>query len=460
MKRVTIHKGLDLQIVGAPNQESAPKKKEVRHVSLVGPDYVGMKPTMLVEVGDKVLAGQPLFEDKKNPGVKFVSPIRGVVTAVNRGERRAFRSIVIEAINDGERRSVDFEKFERSQLVELCPTKVRDILIQSGLWTSLRTRPFSHIPKINTTPCSIFVNAADTNPHAPDPKLILEKERDAFLDGLRVLSRICGKTLWVCFGQGEYNPQFIADVEVVPKAKAVQFLGKHPSGLSGTHIAQLDPCGLNHYVWTIGYQDVVAIGKLFLTGLYPSERVVSLGGPCFKEPRLIKVDQGAFVSEIVEGELKEGPVRIISGSVLFGRKIEEGLEGLGRYVNQISAIEDGDVRELFGWTMPDFKKFSMARTVAYHLFNRRLPIEMNTGLGGGNRAIFPNPIFNKIMPLDIAPLFLFKALEVGDLERCEKLGALELDEEDLALCTLVDFGKNDYCKTLRAILDKAMKEEE
>ena len=461
MKCITIEKGLDLLILGEPNQDDAPERKEVRHVAITGPDYVGMKPTILVEPGEKVLAGQPLLEDKKTPGVKFTSPAAGTVVNVVRGEKRAFRSIIVEtAEGDAAKESVAFEKFERGALSELSSEKVREQLIRSGLWTALRTRPFSRSPRIDSVPVALFVNAADTNPHAPDPKLIIDADRDAFLDGLRVLSKICGQKMWVCFGKGDYDDAFIRDVEAVPSAEAVQFLGKHPSGLTGTHIATLEPCALNHVVWSIGYQDVIAVGKLFVEGVYPSERIVSLAGPEVRNPRLLRVTQGAFVTELVEGELRKGESRVISGSVLCGRTVEEGQEGLGRFVNQISVIGDGDPRALFGWTSPDFHTFSMARTVAYHWFFRHLPVKMNTAQGGGKRAVFPNRLFRKVMPLDILPSFLFKALEAGDLERSEKLGAFELDEEDVALCTLVDLGKNDYGASLRALLDKAMKEEE
>lgn len=457
MKQIYITRGLDLQLAGAPDLSKAPEKKEARRYAATGADYVGMKPTILVEIGEQVLAGQPLFEDKKNPGVKFVSPVSGVVSAVIRGEKRAFRSIVVEA-GPEPTKSVEFTRYQENELSELCCSKVREQLIRSGLWTSLRTRPFSRVPAIDSSPVALFVNVCDTNPHAPDPKPIVEARSDDFIAGLKVLSRICGEKLFVCFGKGDYSPEFIKRVEEVENAEAYQFLGKHPSGLSGTHIAKLLPCGLTRVVWTIGYQDALAIADLFLKGVYNAERIVSLSGPVVKNPRLIRATQGAFVTELVEGELIGTETRVVSGSVLNGRAIVEGEEGLGRYVNQISALADGDPRELFGWITPNFKKFSVARTVGSS-WTRRLPFALTTALEGGRRAVFPNPAFEKVTPLDIMPAFLFKALEIGQLERCERLGAFELDEEDLALCTLVDFGKNDYGKTLRALLNKAMKEE-
>jgi len=466
MKQIRIPKGLDLCLAGAPDLTSAPEKKEVKHVSLVGSDYVGMKPTMFVEVGDRVLAGQRLFADKKNPGVLFVSPCSGVVEAINRAEKRAFRSIVIRVDDDPveARRSVSFPSFTPRELDALLPMKAREILISSGLWTSLRARPFSRIAKVDGTPFSLFVNVADTNPHAPEPKTIVEARKDEFLAGLRVLSKMCGKNLWVCFGKGDYAPDFIENIKTIPYAAPVQFLGRHPSGLVGTHISKLDPCGLNKIVWSIGYQDAIAIGELFTTGRYPTDRIVSLGGFPFKNPRLPQVLQGASVGELVVDELKhksayDSKIRVISGNLLYGREISRDQDGLGRYVNQISAVSTYVPRELFGWTTPGFKKFSVSRTFA-SLWLPRFPFKTTAALHGGVRAVFPNPNFERFIALDLEPMFLFKALEAGDVDLSEKLGAFELDEEDLALCTLVDFGKNDYGKSLRALLDKAMKEEE
>ena len=459
MKTIRITRGLDLRLAGAPDQSAAPEKKEARLIAHTGVDYVGMKPTICVEEGERVLAGQLLFLDKKNPGVKYTSPAAGVVKKVNRGEKRAFQSIIVEADEgDAGRKSVEFPSFSESQLVELCPTKVREELIESGLWIAFRTRPFSRVPKIDSTPASLFVNAADTNPHAPNPKLIVESRAQDFLNGLRVLSRICGKKLWVCLGEDEYKSDYVASLEAVPQAEVVRFTGKHPAGLTGTHIAKLDPCGLNKVVWSIGYQDVVAIGALFTRGTLDVDRVISIGGPMVKKPRLLRVQQGACLFELFADELKDEPSRMISGSVLNGRTAVKGLAGLGRYVNQISAIGDGDPRELFAWTLPGFHKFSASRAVASTFLGGTFA--MTTALHGGPRAIIPNPAFDRVTPLDIEPTFLFKALEVGDLDKAEQLGAFELDEEDLALCSLVDFGKNDFGKTLRALLDKAMKEEE
>jgi Na+-transporting NADH:ubiquinone oxidoreductase subunit A len=459
MKHFNITKGLDLKLAGEPDQTKAPERKDVRRAAVTGADYVGLKPTILVEAGEKVLAGQPLVEDKRNPGVKLVAPIAGTVAKIARGEKRAFQSIVVEADEGAPtERSLSFKKYADAELDGLEPDVVRDLLVGSGLWASLRARPFSIVPRINATPAALFVNAADTNPHAPDPKPIIEARKDAFINGLRILGKICGKKLWVCFGKGEYDPNFIQEIESIPLTEAAQFTGKHPSGLVGTHIFHLEPCSLKNVVWSIGYQDVIAVADLFSTGLYPSERIISLSGPLVKNPRLLRVTQGAFVTELVDGELEGTDLRVISGSVLHGRTIAKDREGLGRYVNQVSVVGDGDPRKFLAWTTPNFKTFSVSRTAASTWFP--LPnYKMTTAVGGGYRAIFPNPEFKRLMPLDLEPTSLFKALAMGDIDRSEELGAYELDEEDLALCTLVDYGKNDFGKMLRELLNKAMKEE-
>ncbi|MDO5554332.1 MAG: Na(+)-translocating NADH-quinone reductase subunit A [Planctomycetia bacterium] len=455
MKYFGITRGLDLRLAGSPDQRIDPVVKEIKHVAVTGPDYVGMKPTLLVSEGDEVKAGQAVFEDKKNPGVLFVSPGAGVVEGIHRGEKRSFRSLMIK-LHEGElgNESVAFERYDESELESLEEDRVRENLVASGLWTCFRTRPFSRIPKLGSSPSSIFVTAMDTNPGAPDPQLIIEQTPEDFVNGLKILSCF-GKKVWVCRAPKSDIPEYRHK-----RVETVVFDGPHPAGLAGTHIHYLDPVGLGKTVWTIGYQDVMAIGRLFTTGVWPTERIVALSGPKVKAPRLLRTRVGACLYELSKGELSEGPSRIISGSVLCGRAVEEnGMCCLGPYVNQVSAIDDGDPREFFGWALPGWRKFSLARTVASR-YLPAWPFKMNTAMHGGHRAVFPNDMFEKICPLDLLPVFLFRALEVGDIEKSEQLGALELDEEDVALCTLVDFGKNDYTTTLRAMLNTMMKEEE
>lgn len=469
MLHFSLTKGLDLPIAGAPEQkiEDAPKAK---FVALTGPDYVGMKPTLHVKVGDSVKLGQVLFEDKKNPGVKHTAPAGGTVSEIKRGAKRAFMHLLIEC--DEKEAEIEFPKYTASELLTLTVEQVKTQLLDSGMWTALRTRPFSRVPVPETLPQAIFVNAMDSNPGAPSAELIIAQREKNFLNGLKVLSRICGKKLYLCKApntdipgaEDSKKPLEIFEIGV-KKLETAVFDGPHPAGLSGTHIHFISPVGGKKTVWYIGYQDVIAIGSLFTSGKISTERIVSLSGPKVQHPTLYRTRMGACLNEIVEGKLKPGAKRVISGSVLSGRTAlsdciekEAELPGLGRYHQQISVIEETVNPELFGWVLPGIRKFSLTRTLISNLLPR-IPFPMKTGIMGGARAVFPVDQFEQVMPLDIMPVFLFQSLEVGDVERCEALGCLELDEEDLALCTFADPGKNDYGATLRKMLDVFLKEE-
>jgi len=448
MQTIRTKRGLDLPISGAPRQriEDGPA---VQTVAVVGPDYVGMKPTMAVQVGDRVAAGQMLLSDKKTPGVVFTAPGGGEVVAINRGAKRALQSVVIRLEGDD---AVEFARYSDDQLEGLTPEAVRKNLVDSGLWTALRTRPFSQTPSPESTPASIFVTAIDTNPLAADPQLVIAERPDDFTAGLKVLSRLGASVIYLCKAVESDIPG--SDVRLV---STVEIEGPHPAGLPGTHIHFVDPVGRNKTVWHINYQDVMAVGKLFLTGRLDFERVVALAGPAVKQPRLIRTRLGANIDELIDGELLDGENRVISGSVIAGRAAAGPLAFLGRYHLQISALAEGRQKKLFGWMGPGFGKFSIKRVFAGSL----LPgsrFAMTTTTGGGARAIVPVGSYEKVMPLDILPTFLLRALEVDDVEQAEALGCLELDEDDLALCTFVCPGKGDHGAMLRRNLTTIEKE--
>ncbi|MDR1493790.1 MAG: Na(+)-translocating NADH-quinone reductase subunit A [Planctomycetaceae bacterium] len=454
MKVIEINKGLRLPLAGAPVQNIENALNPIRHFAVTGPDYVGMKPTMLVEVGDRVKAGQPLFEDKKNPGVFFTAPTSGKVLEIYRGDRRAFRSVFLEADRD-ENDAITFEHFDAKELTSLDESIVRKNLIASGYWTALRTRPYDKIPAIDSTPNSLFVTAIDTNPLAPRPMTIIAERKDDFLNGLKVLSRIAGKKIFLCVGESFDFPE----ASELPFLETVRFLGPHPAGLPGTHIHFLDPVGGAKKVWHVNYQDVIAVGQLFTTGKFSAERVISLAGPLVKNPRLIRTRLGACLKELTDGELLENKEpRIISGNVLCGRKIEDaGLCVLGRYHNQVTVIEELQKRTFWEWLYPGVNLYSVTRTILSSFLPPRW-FSFNTGMHGGRRAIFPTYQLEKVMPLDMMPVYLFRALEIRDIEQAESLGALELSEEDVALCTFVDPGKNDFGAILRNVLTKIEQE--
>lgn len=446
---ITIKKGLDLPIDGKPDQSTIHDSAPIQHVAVLGEEYVGMRPSMKVQEGDVVKKGQVLFEDKKNAGVVFTAPVAGKIVAINRGDKRVLQSVVIEAAGDDE---ITFPAFSASQLPELSNEHIRQELAQSGLWTALRTRPFSKIPAIDAQPAAIFVNAMDTNPLAANPVAIINERRDDFINGLTVISRLTDNKIHLCKAQGADVPSIqAANVQVH------EFGGVHPAGLVGTHIHFIEPVSASKTVWHIGYQDVLAIGHLFTTGQLDCRRVISLAGSQVAQPRLIRTIWGACVSELVSGSLKNGDNRVISGSVLNGTIATGAHDYLGRYHNQISVIEEGRDKEFLGWVVPSAEKFTITRTTLGHFLKDKL-FKFTTATHGGDRAMVPIGTYERVMPLDILPTLLLRDLIVGDSDSAQALGCLELDEEDLALCSFVCPGKYEYGSLLRNVLNTIEKE--
>lgn len=435
---IKINKGLDLPICGDPSTEVDDSRK-VRSVALVGPDYVGLKPTMLVAVGDQVKLGQVLFTDKKNPGVNFCSPSSGTVSAINRGAKRALQSVVVEVEGDA---AESFESYSADQLSTLTEEQVRSNLLKSGLWTAFRTRPYSKVPGAESSPASIFVTATDSEPLSMDPAVYVAEQVEAFQAGLEIISRLTTGKTYLCHGEG--FPSIKSGANIVTE----QFAGPHPSGLAGTHIHNLDPVSESKTVWSIGYQDVVAVGKLFADGTLFVERLISLAGPQVEKPRLIRTRLGASIDEIVAGELQPAENRIISGSVLSGRKASGATAFLGRYHNQVSALEEGRERQLLGYLTAGSDRHSVTG-IYVSRFKKALRLPMTTTTNGSDRPIVPIGSYEAVMPLDILPSHLLRALVVGDTDTAQQLGCLELDEEDLALCTYVCPGKYEFGPILR-----------
>ena len=445
---ITIKKGLDLPIAGKPEQVIRDGNR-VTEVALLGEEYVGMRPSMKVREGDVVKKGQVLFEDKKNPGVIFTAPAGGTVTAINRGAKRVLQSVVIKVEGNEQ---ITFTKYTADELKSLTSDQVRQNLQTSGLWTALRTRPFSKVPALDAVPSSIFVNAMDTNPLAANPEVVLKEHWKDFIDGLTVLSRLHPNGKVHLCKAGDSN---IPTVDL-PNLSVHDFGGPHPAGLSGTHIHFIDPVSATKSVWYINYQDVIAVAKLFTSGELYTNRVVSLAGPQVKNPRLVRTQMGAKLSQLTANELNEGENRVISGSVLSGHTAAGPHDYLGRYALQVSVIAEGREKEFLGWMMPGSDKFSITRTVLGHFGNKLF--NFTSAVNGGERAMVPIGNYERVMPLDIIPTLLLRDLSAGDTDSAQALGCLELDEEDLALCTFVCPGKNEYGPMLRAALDKIEKE--
>lgn len=443
-----IRKGLDLPISGVPEQHVT-TGASIHHVAIVGDDYVGMRPAMLVQEGDRVIKGQALFEDKKNPGVMFTAPASGTVVAIHRGERRVLQSVVIQIEGDEKR---EFARFDAAELATLSHDVVQTQLLESGLWTALRTRPYSKTPVPGTVPAAIFVTAIDTNPLSADPQPLILAERKAFDAGLTVLKRLTPGKVHVCQASG-------GKLGGHPQGQVAfnEFAGPHPAGLVGTHIHFLEPVSLTKQVWHLNYQDVIAIGKLFTTGELCAERIIAVGGPQATQPRLVRTLLGADLTALLAGETKEGENRIISGSVLSGRHATGPMAWLGRFHLQVSVVLEGREKELFGWVLPGAEKYSVTRTTLGHFLRHKL-FNFSTSTNGGERAMVPIGNYERVMPLDILPTVLLRDLLAGDTDGAQALGCLELDEEDLALCTYVCPGKYEYGPVLREVLTRIEQE--
>lgn len=449
--RFTIKKGLDLPIGGAPEQiiEDAPP---MRSVAVIGRDFVGMKPTMMVAEGDRVKLGQPLFEDKKTPGVLYTAPGAGEVVAINRGHKRMLQSVVIRLDDDDEAPAETFEPVAAGRIGGLDRESVRGRLIRSGLWTALRTRPYSKVPEPGGVPRSIFVTAVDTDPLAADPQVVVNERREDFVNGLRVLARLTDGRLFLCQAPD-------ADIPALddPRLVVAEFGGRHPAGLVGTHIHCLDPVDAESRVWHLGYQDVIAFGVLFTEGRLDVSRVIALGGPSVKRPRLLRTRLGANTEELLHDELYPVESRAISGSVLSGRRAAGWGIYLSRYHTQLSVLPEGREREFLGWLRPGRNRFSKINVFLSSL----LPAEeyrFTTSQNGSPRAMVPIGNYEEVMPLDILPTQLLRSLLVRDTDTAQALGCLELDEEDLALLSFVDVAKYDFGPHLRASLELIEKE--
>jgi Na+-transporting NADH:ubiquinone oxidoreductase subunit A len=447
---IEVNKGLDLPITGAPEQRIE-DAQPARHVAILGTDYVGMKPTMEVQEGDKVKLGQLLFTDKKIEGVRFTAPAAGEVVAINRGEKRRLLSVVIKV--DESEEAVSFTTHDRSALEGLERQTVVDQLVESGLWTALRTRPFSRTPAIDSKPADIFVTAIDTHPLSPNPALIINDNVQAFEDGLKVLARLTEGKVYLCSGPDNSIPG-----SNISGVQAQTFSGPHPAGLVGTHIHYLSPVALHKKVWHIGYQDVITVGKLFTEGKLDVNRVVAVGGPRAQNPRLLRTRIGASTEELLQGEIIEpDDTRVISGSVFSGAAAEGSLTYLGRFHNQVSLLEEGNKRTFMGWLSPGANRHSVLG-IYMSKFTGLNDYAPTTSTNGSERAMVPVGAYEKVMPLDIMPTQLLRTLIVGDIEVGMQLGCLELDEEDLALCTYVCPGKYEYGPILRDNLTLIEKE--
>ncbi len=432
-------KGLNLPISGNPSLD-VDSSTAINSVAILGADFIGLKPTMMVEEGDVVHLGQKLFENKKNPSTYVTAPSSGVVKSINRGEKRRFLSMIIETDNSLD--PLNFDLNEYSSPIEF--------MVDSGVMAYFRTRPYNRMPQPSELPSAIFVNACDTNPLSVDPYELIKYDQDLFNIGLKFIQSIDTDIKTFCSYQ---NNNFDKSVEGVSYN---QFEGPHPAGLVGTHIHFLYPVGQNRTVWSISWQEVISLGYLLQNNNLRSDKHISIGGPNTHDPKILKVKYGSNLSEVTAGKILDNS-RVISGSVLNGHTGENVMNYLGSFDNQISVLPDESNDILFNWAMPGSNLHSKLPAFISSWIKPK-KYNFNVSMNGGNRAIVPVSSYQEIMPLNILMTQLLKSLVTLDIELGEKLGVLELAPEDLALASYVCPSKYDYQSILDSNLEKMYEE--
>lgn len=444
---VKIKKGLDIRLKGKPVLQL--ETLEDSGLYAIKPtDFPGLTPKLAVKVDDEVKAGSALFYNKKLPELKFTSPVSGKVVAINRGERRRILEVVVES--DGKKESLKFKKGDPKSLSR---DEIKETLLSSGLWPFIKQRPFNIIANPEESPRAIFLSAFDSAPLAPENEFILKDHKAVLQTGINALSMLTEGKVHVGIRKGTALESVFATISGI---EMNEFDGPHPAGTVGVQIHHISPINKAEIVWVIQPQDILAIGRLFEKGILDAERVVSLAGSEVKEPKYYKTILGASVRNMVDGNVNDGNLRFISGSVLTGEQINrEGFTGY--YDNQVTVIPEGDHHEMFGWIMPRLKKFSTSMSYFSWIMPKKEFVS-DTNLNGGQRAFVISGQYEKVLPMDIYPVELLKAVIIGDIDKMENLGIYEVAEEDLALCEFVCTSKTEVQSILREGFDMMIKE--
>jgi Na+-transporting NADH:ubiquinone oxidoreductase subunit A len=429
-KTVALRKGYDIKLIGKAGYTltSVP----VSDLIAVKPtDFKSVVPKLLVEVGDEVLAGQPLFFDKNNPAIKVPSPVSGEVVEVVRGAKRRIMEIRIIA----DRSQIRYASFPVANPIELSREAIVTQLLESGCWTYLRQRPYSLIANPESTPKGIFISGFDTAPLAPDLGFVLEQEKDNFNTGLEALNKLADGQLHLSLRRGADERLTEKDIQGVPPGHIHYFQGPHPAGNVGVQIHHLSPIRKDEVVWYVHPQDVVIIGRLFREGRYRADRIVALTGSSVREPQYYRLLTGQSLNQVLSDRLKENHVRVIQGNILTGETSSMD-DFLSHYCNQLTVIPEGDEPEFLGWLLPGTDKLSLSRSYFSWLFPKRA-YQPDTNMHGEERAFVMTGQYDKVLPMDIMPVMLLKAILARDIERMEALGIYEVAEEDFALCEFV-----------------------
>ena len=404
--------------------------------AVLADDYFGLKPKILVREGDHVLKGAPLLEDKTNPGFTVNSPVNGVIHEINRGEKRALVSIVINKTND------DSVAFDQSS------NKLEN-LRNASLWDSFRERPFNRVPNINTRPDFLFINACKADGLEASPNQILEVEAENFLAGIKFLVDALGCEINLC----SYSNIYIGELDV--NQYVVE--GKYPAGNSSIHIQNIKPLTKNTKTWTINWQDVVRIGNSVKSGNFCFDKYVSICGPACEEPKIVKTNLGANMEELTAGTLSTN-LRKVSGSLLYGRSGDSYSDYLTRYSNQISLVSDERKATFFNWLQPGLENHSNSN-VFLSSFLKPEKFNFDTNINGGYRAIVPIGVFDEVNPYEIDSTLFLKSLAIGDLVALRELGIFDLSDEDMGIFSYVCPSKYDYVALFNDCMEMIWKEE-
>lgn len=417
-------------------------------VALKPTDFPGLSPKILVRPGQEIKAGEPVFLDKYNPEILFTAPISGEVLSINRGERRKVLEIIIKA--DGKNESVEFNKVDP---LKLSREEIKEQLKKSGTWAFLKQRPYGTVAKPETTPLHIFISGFDSAPLAPDYEFILKGQSASFQTGINALSKLTDGKIHVGIKPDQANGFFSG----IKNIETTQFIGPHPAGNVGIQIHHVSPIGKGDIIWTINPQDVVFIGRLFETGKVDFSKIIALTGSEIKTPNYIKVVLGTNLSGLLKNNTKQsGKLRYISGNVLTGEQVDAD-DFLGFYSQQVTVIPEGDYYEFLGWAMPRLNKFSLSRSYFSWLMPKKEYVA-DSNLNGEERAYVMTGQYEKVLPMDILPVFLMKAIIAEDIDKMEQLGIYEVIEEDMALCEYVCTSKIEVQSILRNGINLMIKE--
>jgi Na+-transporting NADH:ubiquinone oxidoreductase subunit A len=449
-KAIKINKGLDVRLYGQAKEEVKEIKEEL--YALKPLDYIGITPKLLVEVGDKVKIGQPIYYAKEKPKIMFTSPISGEVTEIQRGEKRVIQAIKIKSDNE-----YSFVDYKKESIAELSKEQIEEKMLQSGLWCLLRQRPYNVVPSPENKPKYIIVSGFDSSPLAPNYNILVKGEKAAMQVGIDVLKKITEKPIYLCVNKDLTTSDEILSLQDV---EIKSFYGKHPCGNVSIQAEKINPINKGERIWFVNLVDVITIGNLFLEGRYNSEKIIALTGEEVKSPCYYKVRRGVSIKNLIKDNVNtEDHLRFISGNVLTGTRInEDGF--LGAFDNQITVIKEGDYKEGLGWLKLGLKKFSFSHTFlsGFCINHRKRPFVIDSNIHGSKRAYVFTGEFEKVLPMDVYPMQLIKACITKDIDKMEELGIYEVDSEDFALCEVIDVSKTDIQDIIRSGLELMRKE--